>query len=324
MPCENSVSESPRQCKPLPKATKRRYIIFAPAYSGSNGTRARYKLHDLLRERGYEAFLWCNEEPHRECYHYVDAITPGMRDNDVAVYADAPAGNPLGLKRVARWVLYFPGYFGGTKVYHPSEAIFTWNRLYFDAPELRVPAFDHDLFFDPGKPKTIDCYFVHKGGKWKNVKEVDGLLELNMQFPATRRELAKILQTTGTLYSFDPHTAVLWEAKLCGVRHVLVVTEDGFAEYNGIPAAEDPHEVVERQLSYFIETTQAMPATEEIEKISLGLCLKNAFWDKVKLLGRVTRKVFGDSVYMYATDLVHHYRRWRYSRSSDDVLGGKL
>lgn len=252
----------------------RKYIIYATALTRSNGVRAMYKLYTLLRDHGYETYIFCDKEPHRPEYKYVDFITQEIRDEYVIVYPEGVIGNPLQIRRVVRWVMYFPGYFGGAFTYHPSETIFAWYKDYYDAPELRVTNIEHDLFFDAGLPKTHDCYFVYKGDKWRDVKELDGLVEINAVFPPSRRELAHLLQNTGTLYSFDPYTVLLWEAKLCGVRRVLIITKNGFKEYNGEPAGEDPPEVYERQLLAFIKITQALPAAIEMEKTTVTMKVK--------------------------------------------------
>jgi hypothetical protein len=167
-------------------------------------------------------------------------------------------------------VLYYPGVLGGTPAYHPSETVFTWARQYHDAPVLSVPSIDTSLFFDPGLPKTQDCYFVHKGGKWRDLEEVEGLMEINMDFPKTREQLAEILKTTGTLYSFDPHSALNDEAKVCGAN-VRLVTPDGHV---GFEREDEDLDLFGRQLDFFIEATQGLAPASVMEKSSLSERLK--------------------------------------------------
>lgn len=240
-----------------------KYIIYAPAYSKNNGVRALYRLHDQLRTQGCEAYIFCLGE-HIGDYHYLEKISSHMRGNDIVVYPEITVGNPLQFKRVVRWVLFYPGENGGTRTYHSSEMIFTWIPNYYAAPELRFPMLDSSLFFDANRPKTQDCYFIHKGGKWKDIKEIDGLLEINMQFPPMRKHLAELLQTTGTLYSFDRHSILNLEAKVCGAR-VRMVTDDGFFDYED--PGEDPA-VFDRQLISFIDLTKNKAPAGRIERLS--------------------------------------------------------
>lgn len=244
----------------------KKYIIYAPKLSGSNGIRALYTLHDLLWEKGYEAYMFCPDE-HCGNYHYINSIDKKMRSYDIIVYPEIIIGNPLQFRNVVRWVLYFPGKNGGATSYHHSEMIFTWDTCYYNAPEIYLSGIDRNLFFDEHLPKTQDCYFVHKGGKWKYVKEIEGFLEINMDYPATRKELAQILKTTRILYSYDAYSAINLEARLCGAQ-VKIITENGFKDY----WEEDrfDKDILEHQLEYFIKITQVRNYKGDIE--SYGVC----------------------------------------------------
>jgi hypothetical protein len=79
-----------------------------------------------------------------------------------------------------------------------------------------------------------------------------------MDYPEDRKELAYLLKTTGTLYSFDQYTQLNAEAALCGA-HVKIVTETGFVSM--LPNSVDPQTIhglprnFEPELRNFIEIT---------------------------------------------------------------------
>ena len=235
--------------------------------SPSAGVRALHVLHDSLRERGYEAYIFSStfyyslrKTPPK--YRYAEPLSEFSVENDIVVYPEVVRGNPLRFQNVVRYVLYFPGVLGGAKEYHHSEKIFTWDTMYFDAQKLVLPIIDTELFFDAALPKTQDCYFIHKGKKWKDIRETDGLLEINMRFPKNRSELARLLQTTRILYSYDKFSALNTEALLCGAQ-VKIITENGFEDHICKPF---DMENFARELEFFIRETQQMHYTGEIEQ----------------------------------------------------------
>ena len=250
----------------------RRYLIWAPPFCGSAGVRALYKLATELREHGQSVSLWSWGDTRQPGFDYAESITPQMREEDIVVYPEVVAGNPLQMRNVVRWVLFFPGRNGGESNYHPSEKIFTWKDNYYPgAPKLTVDIIDRELFFDAGLPRTRDCTFIHKGNKWKNVPELDGLTEITMEWPKTRTELAQLLQTTNTLYSWDNCSTLLEEAILCGVS-VKIITDDGFCNFHPIPVSSQ--ESFEKEFSFFIHETQSMHYKGELQPLNMDILQK--------------------------------------------------
>jgi hypothetical protein len=250
---------------------KKKYLLYHPTTARHNGSKALYALHDALRQKGYEAFfVRRNAELVPGCrYIDLDAIADETRRHDIAVYPEVVDGNPWRFQNVVRYVLYFPGQLNtGEKVFHPGEKIFTWNKNYYDAPQLGFELIDSTLFFDEHLPKLQDCYFVHKRGKWREVKEIEGLVEINMNWPSDRNELAYLLKTTGTLYSFDPNSQLNAEAARCGAK-VKIVTKDGFSDIP--PGYGSMRRDVERELLQFIEITQQMNYTGKIQEYPMVL-----------------------------------------------------
>ena len=170
----------------------RAYLIWAPPFCGSAGVRALYKLAAVLREHGQRVRLWSWGDTRQPGFDYAEHCTSQMREEDIVIYPETVKGNPLQIRNVVRWILFFPGRLGGESCYHPSEKVFTWSEEYYaGAPKLTVDIIDRKLFFDAGLPRTRDCTFVHKGGSGKICPNWRALRKL----PCSGRRLAKNLRT---------------------------------------------------------------------------------------------------------------------------------
>src|SRR5574344_2544276 len=210
----------------MQKDSERDYIICVNGYIHSNGSRVLHNLANHLEKNGYNVYMY-SLYPRCEKYKYIDKISQKMRDNDIVIYPEIVFGNPLGFKRVARYILYYPGINGGDCKYHPAEMIFTYHRNFSDKGDiLTVPYMDNNIFYKDNTPKTRNCYFVHKGGKWKNIPETDEITEINMQYPQKREDLGNLLRETKILYSYDDCSAILEEATLCGCE-IKIIRENG-------------------------------------------------------------------------------------------------
>lgn len=238
------------------------YIIVAPTLSRSAGVRVLYLLHMHLEKRGYRVSM---VTPGLQVpgFNYINFITPEMQENAIVVYPEIIFGNPLGIKNVVRFVLNYPGLLGGSESYHPSEFIVTHNKLFYpEAMKLTIPLIDQNKFYDNNSKKTQNCYFVYKGGKFREVPELEGCVEINMAYPDSKEELAELLRTTEILYSYDDCSSLLDEAMLCGAK-VKIITEDGFATYNGNYKEQVAN--FEEEIANFIELTQQLNYTGPIE-----------------------------------------------------------
>lgn len=209
------------------------YIIYAPSYRKSNGIKTLYKLYDMLNELGHKTYIYCKEK-HKGNYHYLYTIKKHHRENAIIIYPESIKGNPLSFKNVVRWILYYPGYFGGNTVIDDNELVFTWQKEYYDAPVLQVPSIDKAVFYnDPAIKKDLICYFVYKGNYFAEIPQIKDAYRIDQNTPKDRNELIKILHRTHTLYSFDSHSILNDEALSCGAK-VYLVTPEGLSEYTQI------------------------------------------------------------------------------------------
>jgi hypothetical protein len=269
-----------RQCalgKMAVKMERKKYIICAPLYSGSAGVRVLYMLRDILEEKGFDAKIFClSKNTQTDLSVFTKKITNDNRKNDIVVYPEIVAGNPLRIRNVARLILFYPGRNGGMRRYHKSEMLFTYHPEFMpDADILTIPWIDESLFNNPGYERTQDCCFVYKGGRWKDVKELNNLPTITMRWPESREKLADLLKHTKTLYSFDNASAVLEEALLCGAN-VMLVTAEGYMPYKSRYKYES--EKFPEQLKNFITKTQTNDYKGRIQSRYLLLYWAYAVW----------------------------------------------
>lgn len=231
------------------------YVIVAPKYSKSNGVRTLYLLAQELEKKGYRAFVFAPKTNEVDC-QFINRVTKNMQKNAIVVYPETVFGNPLAFDNVVRYILYYPQKLGGTKNFNKNELLITYSKEYYsDAEELFFPCLDKKLFYADDTKKDVDCYFVYKKGKWRDIKEFDSMIEINAKFPEKREDLASLLRRTKTLYSYDDHTLLLDEAYACGCK-VKIVTESGFADY--VSRYDEYFKDYEQNLDNFIKKSQKM------------------------------------------------------------------
>lgn len=237
---------------------RKEYIIVAPPLSKSTGVKILYLLYTHLSIRGERVSL-IDTGLRLPGFNYTDNFTDEIKKNAIVIYPEIVTGNPLNIKNVVRYVLNYPGLLGGNKGYHPSEFIITHAPIFYPgAFKLTIPWLDRNIFYDDNSKKTQNCCFVYKKGRFREVPEAEGSVEINMSYPSTKKELADLLRTTDTLYSFDDCSSLLDEAILCGAK-VKIITEDGFVEYP--ECYESQVADFEEKIEAFIVLTQELNYT---------------------------------------------------------------
>lgn len=180
----------------------------------SAGIRALHILRDELRARGYEAQM---------------SYEAGLITLDtVAVYPEIQGGNPLGVDKIARWLL-------GAAPDLPDGAQFQWGG---GMDPKGSPILCVDLLEDYWTPELSKGrggvgYWVGRGAS--NFDRYNAMLEDYdnlMRLPdarnghGSRRELAEWMAGLDYLYSFDPYTAIITEAINVGTPVVVLCDPD--------------------------------------------------------------------------------------------------
>ncbi|MCP9820991.1 hypothetical protein KBZ18_16040 [Synechococcus sp. Cruz-9H2] len=177
-----------------------------------------------------------------------------VRDG-IVVYPEIVKGNPLGAKRVVRWLLNRPGYIMGNpmKAGH-DDYIVAWSRILDPTkPILNLQISDDGLFNPLALPsKEGELVYLGKGDPKARRPEIDnGRIEVTKSWPTTHVELANLLRHSKVIYSYDTLSGVNYEATLCGTLCVIIpngpYTKDdigrGELGLNGIAWGTDPYEI---------------------------------------------------------------------------------
>ena len=132
-----------------------------------------------------------------------------------------------------------PACWAAIKTYSPGEIIFAYNDFlgqYAPAGNiLEIPAIETEIFNNQGNfiVRSGSCYYVGKahltgyqplnlGNSTEISRAFEGSHPTPEGWPATRRDLARLLRSSEIFYCYDNFTALLDEARLCGCPTVMV------------------------------------------------------------------------------------------------------
>lgn len=220
----------------LPKQT-RPYYIFAPSYtSKSAGVVTLYNLCHFLNKAGQKAFIvhmadqnqivnpWLDTpilSVHEERFFINEGIDP------VHVYPDIVNGNPCNAKIVARFLLHYPGVYGGSETFPDTDHVWSFSphiASYTTKPDnvMSCANLNLDLFKNIGAERSGSCFYANKYLSAGNslLPVTDGMTKLE----GTHEQVAAILQRSEVCYVYE-NTSVISEAVLCGCPVVLIRSE---------------------------------------------------------------------------------------------------
>lgn len=241
------------------------YIIVIQKYSKSNGIRVLLKLARLIKNAGYPVYLFTENDNLNNEFNCICDISRSMRKNDIVIYPEIIRKNPLGFQNVVRYILYYPGVNGGDEEYDDYEYKVTYlDEYYPGADKLTIPSLDSSIFYkDDNVTKSVDCYFVHKRGKFRELENSENMIEINMDYPSSRKELGDLLRKTKTLYSYDDNSLILDEAYACGCK-VKIIQPDGIYDWHS--NYSNMIESFEKDFDKFIKKTQCLNYNGKIKK----------------------------------------------------------
>ena len=151
------------------------------------------------------------------------------------VYPDVQPGNPWNAKRVIRWVLAPPGTQRNEYGTHWTPGEVEGERVYvfhkakmaeLDAPELYLPAVEHQWFHARDLPPKQGGCLYHQGHKWidpipNGAKLLPKIHRFRFGLPHHRQELADYLRAREYVLCLDYDTFLMSEAGLCGCYAIL-------------------------------------------------------------------------------------------------------
>lgn len=238
-----------------------KFVIYGPHYDdNSGGSIALYKLCRVLTDLGHHASIWhwtryhphesrlingkystyfnfgtnikLLDDPH---YFTYDHATPEEIEEAVVVYPEVVEGNPLGGKRVVRWLLNKPGAILGTVAFGIDELTFFFEEYFVPdkweadpSRKLKIIEWKTDVYKkDNYGDRRGTCYMVRKGSGLPlnyhpdDATPVDGL---------SHEELAIVFNRFQTFISYDHFTIYALYAALCGCDSLVVPRDDVSSE----------------------------------------------------------------------------------------------
>jgi len=217
----------------------RPYIVVTPTYCVSAGVRVMHSLCHELNALGLDARVLLTSDLSRGSGVYLNpalntpAVNAQMGENGpawaalmeeaIVIYADGVQGNPLGAKRVVRYVL-------GKEMPKPTDDPSDFRIYYSRAFPVKREAHHRTLFLFPVDlglfndkgvvTRDQDMRWLGKGAKYCTEPEQD-VVDITYSWPPTREELAANLRRTRYLYSYDGLSCTNQEAILCGATVIV-------------------------------------------------------------------------------------------------------
>ena len=258
-----------------------KYIVWSYDYmDASAGQKTMHRLCHELNEAGQEAYVY---------FRGVNSAwnTPyygGPFDDDwLAIYPEICTNNPIeGISEnhVLRWMLN-----RAHAHYEPVGEWFSFQRLFTppDFPEERMlflPTIELDRYYDMHLPRTLWTYWIGKESARREVPP--GFVEISRAMTGDTATLARTLNQSIIMWSFDPISAMNEIARLCGSKVMWIpgghMTKDEFDSamapigegwaWDDTPPDFDPEVTRQRQidlksqfydqLQHFIRITQAL------------------------------------------------------------------
>jgi hypothetical protein len=250
------------------------FIVYAPRFDiNSGGNVVLYDLARRLRERGFEVSIWIDQRPSFTLDYFKiirwspirfflrwlrfkrkGVYLPGgleqtkrlNRSTDVVIYPEVTSNNPLGMRNVVRWILYFPGLLSKKPVYGSRDLFFLFSKDFSNemvpsnAKVLSAPLINVELYTNHNDAERNQTLVLFRKGKDRDhslhpmdAKCVDG---------KSHQELCELFNKSSRLYSYDLYTAYTVFAALCGCVPI-VIPVDGVSEEQWRPNVEDRYGV---------------------------------------------------------------------------------
>lgn len=188
--------------------------MFAPRWeTTSGGVRVMYGLYGWLLAKGQVAFM--------------NQYQPNT--SHVAIYPEIYAQeDTTNADKVVRYVLQKPATVSaikedgtselGPSEFDESEDIYAFSRMYYpglpDKKYMFLPILDTHLFTDRKLKRTEVAYIVGKG--MNGGEHPQDAIPIDRSFAQDQEKLADLLNRCKVLYVYDPVSAIMEVARLCG------------------------------------------------------------------------------------------------------------
>jgi hypothetical protein len=148
-----------------------------------------------------------------------------INDNTIVIYPEIITGNPLNAKHVVRWILLELGIempIDHYKTWNSTDLIYHWET---NDKQLCCPFFNNTFKNNNSSNRKKTCYLLKKGPLiHKNISYIhneDSICIDGLTLP----EISKIFNESKFFYTYDPNSAYVSYAAVCGCIPIIYEVE---------------------------------------------------------------------------------------------------
>ena len=221
-----------------------KFVIVAPPYHAkSAGIVVMHELCDSLNRLGHTAtsiltinsngFTNPNEKRFFEpelLRHEIDTDNEfnTFIEDGIVIYPEIITGNPLGGKRIVRYLLNKEGAIGGNSMEaSEKDFILSFSKSFQDDANAYLIKLSENSIFNcenskPTADRTLDLTYIGKGNNYDQCFVVKNTLEITRLWPQSRQELAILFKQTRFFYTWDAISQTNIDALFCGAAPVFL------------------------------------------------------------------------------------------------------
>jgi hypothetical protein len=148
--------------------------------------------------------------------------------NGIMIYPEIIKGNPMGAKRVARYLLVKENL--GINHYeadYPGDFICAFSKLFHKNPhhtlfKVTTPDFMNTNDTVHWSQRRMDATYFGKGPKYVECNLVPDTVLIERDWPRDQKQLSVMLKSTRFLFSFDGCSGIHTDAMMCGAMPVIL------------------------------------------------------------------------------------------------------
>lgn len=208
-------------------------FIYTPQYNeNSGGTIVLHYLCHLINDIGFDSRLILMGFDHGNLtnskWNTPLAYKDDVIHDDIVIYPEIVAGNPLNAKNVFRWILYTPGVHTGIIDYNESDTLIVYRDVFINRDiqnynmaktTLFISYFMDDIYKQTNFGiRSGSCYMIRKYKGETNAHDSDSICLDGYD----HIEIAKIFNEKKYFISYDQQTAYSWYAAMCGCIPIII------------------------------------------------------------------------------------------------------
>ncbi|MBK2105437.1 hypothetical protein [Francisella philomiragia] len=214
-----------------------RIFIYTPSYDENvGGIIVLHYLCHLLNELGADSRLifmgHSGASMTNNSWNTPLAYKSDVCEDDIVIYPEIVAGNPLSAKKVFRWILYYPGGHTNNIEYDKHDILIKYRDVFITNDiqsynMARTTLYISYLMDDIYKQtnfgiRTGSCYMVRKHKGQTSMHDSDSICLDGY----SHTEIAKIFNEKKYFITYDQQTAYSCYAAMCGCIPVIVPSDN--------------------------------------------------------------------------------------------------